>query len=315
MKARCAGVEQALGEFSVREVCAAVGISPGSYYRYLKAKVQPLSALNEAIAKVFWEHGRRYGSRRIKADLLEQEILVGRHRIRRALTELGRHAIQPRSFVPRTTQSRHLLGYSPNLLADVALPPAAPNLVLVGDITYLPLHGGGWAYLATWTDLFSRRVVGWAVAEHMEESLIIEAFMKVLSHRELTSETIVHSDRGGQYAGRRFRRLLQLNGVRQSMSRAGETYDNAFAESLFSRYKAELLEGSAFADLEQARSETEHYFDHYYNPVRRHSGLGYVSPERYEQDFAAAAAKSANKTIDTNPMERLKAKQLLCSTF
>lgn len=300
----------------MKRLCAAVAVAPVSYYRHLKAHTRAPSVLDQAITQVFWDHGRRYGSRRIKADLFwEQEIKVGRQRIRRVLAEQGLRAIQPRSFVPRTTQSRHLLGYSPNLLADLKLPPAAPNRVLVGDITYLPLPRGGWAYLATWTDLYSRRVVGWAVADHMEESLIIEAFMQVLRHRRLGPETIVHSDRGGQYAGKQFRRLLQANQVQQSMSRAGETYDNAFAESLFSRYKAELLEGGAFASVEQARLETDHYFDEYYNPVRRHSGLGYVSPAEFERNFAARAADPAEKTLDPKPAKELNAKQLSCITF
>lgn len=304
------------GEFPVQHLCAAVAVSPVSYYRYLKTKDQPRADLATAIAKVFWDHGRRYGSRRIKAELfLGQENLVGRHQIRRVMREQGLRAIQPRSFVPRTTQSRHSLGYSPNLLQALELPPAAPNLVLVGDITYLPLHGGGWAYLATWTDLFSRRVVGWAVAGHMEESLIVEALMMVLSHRRLTAETIVHSDRGGQYAGKQFRRLLQASQLRQSMSRAGETYDNAFAESLFSRYKAELLEGGAFADVDEARLETGDYLDGYYNPVRRHSRLGYVSPEEYERNFAARTAKSNENALDSKSTKGLKAKQLPCNTF
>jgi putative transposase len=315
VKARCGLVAQAAEEFPVRALCAAVGVARVSYYRFLQAGKRTPSALDEAIAKVFWEHGRRYGSRRIKAELSGQEIGVGRHRIRRVMTALELHAIQPRSFVPRTTQSRHLLGYSPNLLLELKLPPAAPNEVLVGDITYLPLQGGGWAYLATWTDLFSRRVVGWTVAGHMEESLVIEAFMMVLRRRRLTPATIVHSDRGGQYAGKHFRRLLHMKHLRQSMSRAGETYDNAFAESLFSRYKAELLEGGAFANVEEARAETAHYLDDYYNQVRRHSALGYVSPAEYERNFAAQAANAEEKALDPQPTKGLKPKQLPCFIF
>lgn len=316
MKERCAFVEQAAGEYPIRHLCATVGVAPVSYYRYLKAKTRAPAEVDQAIAEVFWDHGRRYGSRRIKAELfLGQERQIGRHRIRRVLAELGLQAIQPRSFVPRTTQSRHLLGYSPNLLAELELPPAAPNEVLVGDITYLPLQGGGWAYLATWTDLCSRRVVGWAVNSHMEESLIIEAFLMVLRCRRLTSETIIHSDRGGQYAGKQFRRLLATHQLRQSMSRAGETYDNAFAESLFSRYKAELLEGGMFADVDQARTETAHYLDEYYNPVRRHSSLGYLSPEEFERNFAASAAMANKTTLDPKPAKGLKTKQLSCITF
>jgi transposase InsO family protein len=131
------------------------------------------------------------------------------------------------------------------------LPTERPNEVIVGDITYLPLQDGSFAYLATWADLFSRMVMGWEVENHLQEELIVVAFEKCLRKRGSLREAIVHSDRGGQYAGSRFRSLLKAAGCRQSMSRASESYDNAYAESLFSRYKAELMEGRAFASVEE----------------------------------------------------------------
>lgn len=168
----------------------------------------PTRALAGAVNEVFWRHSRRYGARRIHAELQAGGICIGRHQVRRLMREQGLRAIQPKSFVPRTTDSRHSLGYSPNLLLEHKLPPEEPNQVLVGDITYLPLADRGFAYLATWTDLFSRKVVGWAVEETMEEALILESFEMVLRRRKLPAGAIVHSDRGGQYAGKRFRRLL-----------------------------------------------------------------------------------------------------------
>ncbi len=171
--------------------------------------------------------------------------------------------------------------------------PQAPNRVLVGDITYLPLAGDRWAYLATWQDLYSRFIAGWAVAETMTEELIITALKQAIGRRELERGCIVHSDRGGQYVGGEFRRLLQQHGLQQSMSRKGETYDNACAESLFSRYKAELLEGGAFQDVEEAQLETFNYVEGYYNQVRRHSSLGYRSPTEFEQAFYEKAKQSA----------------------
>jgi transposase InsO family protein len=200
-------------------------------------------------------------------------------------------AIAPKSFVPRTTDSRHGRRASPNLLHEAAL-PQAPNRVLVGDITYLPLLGGSWAYLATWQDLYSRIIVGWAVAETMTEELIITAMKKAIECRALTIGCIVHSDRGGQYVSGKFRRLLSSHNLCQSMSRKAETYDNAFAESLFSRYKAEVLEGGAFRDVVEARMETFNYIEGYYNRVRRHSSLGYRSPAEYEQAFYEKAKQS-----------------------
>ena len=183
-------------------------------------------------------------------------ICIGRHRIRRVRGERGLKAIQPRLFVPRTTNSRHSLGNSPNLLLEMKLPPDRLPMVIVGDITYVALHNGKWCYMATWTDLFSRRILGWAIMDKMTEDLIIEAFLKLVRRVKLPAGCIIHSDRGGQYASKNFRQMLKLHGCRQSMSRAGETYDNAFAESLFSRYKAELLEGGAFSDTEEATMET-----------------------------------------------------------
>ncbi len=130
-------------------------------------------------------------------------------------------AIQPKSVVRGTTDSKHTLKYAENLLLQIKK-PAAPGTVIVGDITYLPLTNGGFAYLATWMDLFTRRILGWAVGETMEEDLIIRAFEMMLPNRRLPKGAIIHSDRGGQYAGRRFRNLLHKHRLRQSMSRAGK---------------------------------------------------------------------------------------------
>ena len=160
-----------------------------------------------------------------------------------------------------------------------------PNQVIVGDITYLPLLVGEWAYLATWLDLYSRMIVGWQVSERMTDELVISAIAKAIVRRNSAAGLIVHSDRGGQYVSGDFRRLLTARGYLQSMSRADNAYDNAFAESLFSRYKAELLEGGAFRDLAEARLETFDYIEGYYNRLRRHSALGYKSPEEFEREY------------------------------
>ena len=322
MKERCRFVAELAGEYCVKELCAAMSVSRSSYYRSGSEDPPKDEETREAVEQVFWEHQRRYGARRIREELREQERRMGRHRIRRLMTELGLVAIQPRSYVPRTTQSRHSLGYVKNLLLDREW-PKGPSEILVGDITYLPLVSGKWAYLATWTDLFSRRVVGWAVAGNMGERLVLEAMKKALSHRGLPAGAIIHSDRGGQYAGTRFRQLLAKHKLRQSMSRAGETYDNAFAESFFSRFKAEVLEGGKFADVTDAQLHTFVYIDGYYNRIRRHSSLGYLSPEQYERAFTATvgaaaptvAVKANRLIIDSNLKERLKTKTHSCLTF
>jgi transposase InsO family protein len=193
-------------------------------------------------------------------------------------------AIGPRRFRPRTTDSRHTVAPSPNLLREAQNAPLRPREVIVGDITYLPLRSGRWGYLASWQDQVSKRVVGWGVEERMTEELVIKAFEKAVNGGGVDRGTIIHTDQGSQYVSTKFRALLQANGCRQSMSRRGNCYDNAMAESFFSRYKAELLEGGVFEDVSQARSETFSYIEGY-NRVRRHSGLGYKSPEEFEQEI------------------------------
>lgn len=261
-------------------------VSRSAYYQWLhppipNAKVKQMEA---EITAVFRAHKRRYGVRRICAELKEKHLRVGKHRCRRVLNEQGLKAIQPRSFVPRTTQSRHPYPISPNLLLDRAA-PVKPNEVWVGDITYLPLAGGGWAYLSVWMDLYSRRVVGWQVDCHMREELVIASLHKALQTRSVKASLIVHSDRGGQYAGGGFRKLLGKRNIQQSMSRADDPYDNASMESFFSRLKAELLENGAFDSLEDARTELFEFIEMYYNTERKHSSLNYQSPMEYENHY------------------------------
>jgi putative transposase len=304
--------KQLLG-FPKRSLFRLLEVDKSSFYRWVARRSETNDGgLEEKVAEVFWRHSRRYGSRRIAAELRAEGVKVGRHRVRRLMAQQGLRAIQPRSFVPRTTDSRHGLGYSPNLLLELKLPPATPLAVIVGDITYLPLQNGEWAYLATWTDLFSRRILGWAVRAEMTEELIVEAFRMLLSRVKLPPGCIVHSDRGGQYASKRFRRLLRAALCRQSMSRAGETYDNAYAESLFSRYKAELLENGAFSDTEEARLESFQYIEGYYNRIRRHSSLGYQSPLDFENAYYQSTKE---EEIDKSKEKGVKVKQHKCPTF
>lgn len=269
--------------YPVAILCRALGVSRSGYYAW-KQRPARQDQLAPEVEEVFWQNSRRYGSRRITAELREQTV-IGRHRVRRLMREQGLRAIQPRRFVPRTTDSRHGQRMSPNLLVEREIIVDRPRQVIVGDITYLPLQNGQWAYLATWMDLFSRKILGWQIASSMTAELVIEALKKAIIREHLPAGLIVHSDRGGQYVDAELRNLLKQHGFEQSMTRADETYDNAYAESLFSRYKTELLEDGAFTDLEQARSETFAYIEGYYNRTRRHSGLGYLSPENFERAF------------------------------
>lgn len=270
-------------------------VSRSAYYQYLIPKKPNVNdqQVEEKITAVFRAHKRRYGVRRICAELKERAISIGKHKCRRILKEHGLRAIQPRSFVPRTTQSRHPYTISPNLLLDTAA-LTRPNEVWVGDITCLPLSEGRWAYLAVWMDLYSRRIVGWQLESHMREELVITALQKALQTRSIRPDLIVHSDRGGQYAGGEFRKLLRKRKIKQRMSRADDPYDNAAMESFFSRLKAELLEGGAFDSLEDARTEIFEYIEMYYNTQRKHSSLNYQSPTQYENYYFYSLTKQVN---------------------
>ena len=209
---------------------------------------------------------------------------MGRHQLRKIMTDNQLRAIQPRSFVPRTTNSNHAGPYSPNLLLGRPA-PTRPGEVLVGDITYLPLMNGEWAYLAGWLDLYSRKVSGWTVDENMEEELVHSALQKAIGYNQLGKGSIIHSDRGGQYVGKSFRTTLRLHHFEQSMSRADEVYDNAFIESYWSRLKAELVYQRVFRSVADAREQLFEYIEQYYNRKRRHSSLGYVSPLQFEEAY------------------------------
>jgi len=276
-------------------------VSVSAYHAFASGKSYVLSAQKSAVAKqveaVFYQHRRRYGARRIAAELKAHGHRVGRFQVRSLMRKQQLRAIAPRSFVPRTTDSRHGAEPSPNLLLDEANAPQQPREVLVGDITYLPMRSGKWSYLASWQDKFSKRLLGWALEERMTEELVIKAFKKAIAAGSVKADTIIHTDQGSQYVSNNFRALLQANKCRQSMSRRGNCYDNAQAESFFSRYKAELLEDGLFESVEQARSETFSYIEGYYNRVRRHSALGYKSPEEFEMEINTKKKGSSSESI------------------
>lgn len=266
-------------------------VSRSSYYRFRKGQTyQPSSSKQAqlaAVKRVFSEHKRNYGSRRILAELQQAELMkIGRYQVRMLMRQADLTAKRPRSFVPKTTNSRHGQRACRNLLLDeqgkfIGLPTTA-NRIWVSDITYIRLVSGEFIYLGTWLDLFSRMIVGWQVDETMEESLLIKSLDKALQWRSPPPGLIVHSDRGGHYFSRRLRKLLTEAGCLQSMCRADKVYDNSYAESFFSRFKTELIDKGAFLSLADARTEIFEFIEIYYNRKRRHSALGYKSPLAYE---------------------------------
>jgi transposase InsO family protein len=230
------------------------------------------------IHHIFWKHKRRYGARRIAVELAAAGHPCGVQRVAKLLKFQGLKAIQPKSFKPKTTDSRHTLGYSPNLLHK-SPPPAKVNRVWVADITYIPLQESAFAYLALMLDLCSRRVVAWSFSLHIDE-LVLEALQHAIRARQPPPGLVHHSDRGGQYAGHNYRAVLRRAGIRQSMSRAANCYDNAFMESCFGSIKTEL-EMTEYQNSRQAHTELASYLA-YYNQERRHSSLDYLSPAQFE---------------------------------
>ena len=238
-----AAIRQLEELFPVSVLCESLSVSRSAYYAWRQdgacARKRDDHRLRPVIRGIFREHRRRYGARRIAAELSARDEPCGRRRAGRLMEEMGLVAIQPKSFKPRTTDSRHSLGYSPNLLLD-APPPQGINQLWVGDITYVPLIGGEFLYLAMLMDRCSRRIVGWDLQDHMRESLVLAALQGAIVLRQPPPGLIHHTDRGGQYAGIEYRRLLARAGMAQSMSRADNCYDNAFMESCFGTLKTEL---------------------------------------------------------------------------
>lgn len=231
------------------------------------------------IRQIFHRHKRRYGKRRIVEELGDMGHTCGVRRASKLLKSQGLKAIQPKSFKPRTTESRHGLGYSPNLLLDFKEPKRI-NQLWVGDITYIPVVRNRFLYLAILLDRFSRRIVGWKLADDMTESLVINALRQAIRHRQPPKDLVHHSDRGGQYASKRYRAIMRRADMKQSMSRAGDCYDNAFMESCFGTIKTELE--MAEYESKQAASKEIQAFIAYYNSQRKHSSIGYLTPSQFE---------------------------------
>lgn len=267
-------------------VCDVLDVSRSAYYAWLHGEPTQRSredaSLSESVRAIFWKHRRRYGARRISSDLRDREVVCSPRRTSKLMKKQGLRAIQPKSFVPKTTESRHGLGYSPNLLLEAA-DPTRPNELWVGDITYLPLRRGGFCYLAGLMDRFTRDIVGWQVESSMDESLTLATLRFAIRSRQPGARLIHHTDRGGQYAGHAYRAVLRRAEMRQSMSRADNCYDNAFMESCWGTFKTEM-EIAEYESVEHARRSVAEYVN-YYRFGRKHSSLGYLTPVQFTREF------------------------------
>jgi transposase InsO family protein len=271
-------------------------VNRSAYYAYAKRQTFRESSLKTGCAvgikECFEFHRRRYGSRRIAA-----ELKIGRATVQKVMRRENLRAIQAKQFRAQTTDSKHGLPICANLLRDQANVPKGKGEVFVGDITYLRLRDGKFCYLACLQDKFTRRIVGWRVSTQMTAQLVVDVFLQARRGGLIGRNAIIHTDQGSQYAAVEYRRLLYVGGFRQSMSRRGNCYDNAQAESFFSRFKAELVENGIFESVEQARSEVFSYIEGYYNRIRLHSGLGYKSPLEFEKQLEIKNQRSRESFV------------------
>jgi transposase InsO family protein len=273
-------------DHSILALCQTLDVSPSGYYQSQDRLKSPgLRAVqNQALAQDIKEiHTRSratYGSPRIMMELRKHGARHGRNRIARLMQEQALCGRQKGRYRVQTTDSNHDEPIAPNRLAE-APKATAPNQIWVGDITYIKV-GACWLYLAAILDLYSRKIVGWAMSERIDTPLILRALSMALLHRQPPAHLLFHSDRGVQYASADYRRALARAGLTASMSRQGNCYDNAAMESFWSTLKMEMVYRRPFLSHTQARIEIFDYIETFYNRQRSHSALNYQSPFDFE---------------------------------
>jgi transposase InsO family protein len=272
---------QSLTGGSVRKICDVLELPRSSFYHAAKSTSshEQDARLGELIEEIFKRNRRRYGYRRIHQELRDHDIVCAPSKLRRILKIRGLKAIQPKNYLPKTSDGRADRPCA-NLLSQQPL-PQKPDQAWVGDITFIPTSSN-WLYLAVVMDLGSRRIVGWSLATHMRAELVVHALEQALQTHPKASGVVFHSDRGSQYGSAAFRSVLTSAGLRQSMSGRANPYDNAWTESFIGTLKREMLQGGRFEDLTDARLELFEYIEGYYNNQRKHSALGYLTPNQFE---------------------------------
>lgn len=287
MKARL--VSEHPSRLPVRRKCEIAELPRSSYYAAVNRPESRRDRRNRyllvLIREEYEKSDRTYGSRRIHAELRRRGMCWGLNRLARMMQRHGIVAAQHRKYRP-TTDSAHEFALSPNLL-ERNFKVGEPDRVWAADITYIPTDEG-WLYLATELDLCSHRVVGWALSSRLDRQLVLAALAMAVGRRCPAPGLIHHSDRGVQYACRKFRRALKRRGMLSSMSRKGDPYDNAVAESFFRTLKVELVYRRRFRTRAEARSAIVSYIELFYNSRRLHSSLGYMSPNDFEKQATAA---------------------------
>lgn len=271
------------GAWSVAMMCEALGVSRSGFYAWLSRSPSQRCRDDEEMAphvrQSFIASDRTYGARRVWFDMLELGYECGLHRIERLMRAQALRARPRRRGLPQDKGERSVI--AGNVL-DREFTAAAPNQRWVADFTYI-WTAQGWLYVAVVLDLYSRRIVGWSMQDSMTSQLVADALMMAVWRRGKPMAALHHSDQGSQYTSKQFQDLLKEHGITCSMSRAGEVWDNSAMESFFSSMKTERIARKVYRSREQARADVFDYIERFYNPRRRHSTLGYVSPIQFEK--------------------------------
>lgn len=268
----------------VRLQCRVLGVAASGYYAAKEREPSQRSIANQNlfqdILRVYWESGRRYGIRKVYRALRDGGLSVSRWRVEKLMQANNLRSITRKRVRVRTTDSNHNLPVAANVL-DRNFGTLGPNEKWVSDITFVPTEEG-WLYLAVILDLYSKKIVGWAMRDHMKTELVLAALMMALQRQKPASGFIHHSDRGSQYASLAYQDALRAAGAIPSMSRKGNCWDNAPAESFFRTLKTELVHHKHYATKEDAKRDLFAYIEGFYNTRRIHSSIGYVTPLQME---------------------------------
>jgi len=290
-----AWIHQHSDSFPVKLMCKLLGVSRSGYYdsidRPLSPRAERSAKIRAAVRQVFEEKHAIYGSFKIARELQEREDMESacRNTVAKAMREMKLKSRVRKPFTPTTTKADPSKQPAPNLLSR-DFTATEPNQKWVTDITYLPTQAG-WVYLAVVLDLFSRKVVGWAMSDSLATELVSEALKRAIESRQPTrGELLHHSDRGCQYTSDNYQRTLRTLGIQCSMSRTGDCYDNAVAERFFWSLKHEWTGHYEYADLEAARQSAFNYIETFYNRQRMHQSLGYQTPVEFEAQHAPTGA-------------------------
>lgn len=285
---RFAFIAKHRGIWPVSWICEALGVSRSGFHAWLSrapsARARTDEALGAKVRASFISSYRTYGARRVWRDLLAEGLACGLHRVERLMRQQALKARPRRRGLPRDNGERSVI--AGNVL-DRQFAAEAPNRKWVADFTYI-WTAEGWLYVAAVIDLFSRRVVGWSMSDSMTAQLVTDALVMAIWRRGTPDALLHHSDQGSQYTSEQFQRLMTDNGVACSMSRSGNVWDNAAMESFFSSLKTERIARKTYRTRDQARAEVFDYIERFYNPTRRHSTLGYLSPMDFERQAVVA---------------------------